>query len=171
MFGYRRAALPKISCQCTGIRGTGPKAIQDRAPRGVSDSPKHVATGLSAMHATCNLLVTYHETQQSVKIFLAIPHDPTLKALEDQKFGDKDLNGFSVLINGDIAHANRRLVGLGSRRNDFDDLALNMQGVTSIGSMNSPSTAEASDSSPAATCPETPLERSAARSIGSLKHP
>ncbi len=62
MFGYRRAALPKISCQCTGIRGTCPKAIQDRAPRGVSDSPKCVATGLSAMHATCNLLVTYHET-------------------------------------------------------------------------------------------------------------
>lgn len=69
-------------------------------------------------------------------MFLAIPHDPTLKALEDQKFGDKDLNGFSVLINGDIAHANRRLVRLGSRRNDFDDLALNMQGVASIGSMN-----------------------------------
>lgn len=129
MFGYRRAALPKISCQCTGIRGTGPKAIQDRAPRGVSDSPKNVATGLSAMHETCNLLVTYHETQQSVKMFLAIPHDPTLTAVEDQKLGDKDLNGFSVLIDGDIAHLNRRLVRLGSRRNNFDDLALNKQGV------------------------------------------
>jgi hypothetical protein len=99
---------------------------------------------------------------------LAIPHDPTLKALEDQKFGDKDLNGFSVLINGDIAHANRRLVRLGSRRNDFDDLALNMQGVASIGSMNSPSTAEASDSSPAATCPETPLAGSLSESSATL---
>jgi len=48
MFGNRRAALPKISCQCTGIRGTGAKAIEDRAPRGVGDSAKHVATGLSA---------------------------------------------------------------------------------------------------------------------------
>ena len=48
MFGYRRAALPKISCQCTGIRGTGAKAIEDRPPRGVGDSAKHVATALSA---------------------------------------------------------------------------------------------------------------------------
>ena len=33
MFGYRRAALPKISCQCTGIRGTGAKAIEDLTRR------------------------------------------------------------------------------------------------------------------------------------------
>lgn len=84
MFRNRRAALAKIGCQCTSVRGTGPKAVQDRAPRGVSDRPKHVATGLSAMHATCNLLVTYHETQQSVKRFLAILHDPTLKAVAEQ---------------------------------------------------------------------------------------
>ena len=58
-------------------------------------------------------------------MFLAIRHDPTLEAFEDQKLGDKDLNGFSVLIDGDIAHVNRRLVRLESRRNDFDDLALN----------------------------------------------
>src|SRR5215469_3938553 len=62
-------------------------------------------------------------------MFLTIPHDPTLKAVEDQKLGGKDLNGFSVLINGDIAQVNRRLRRLGSQRNDFDDLTLNMQGV------------------------------------------